>query len=293
MSRRKDNSLDVLPGFEGTVVSCRPGEQDLSDEQRFTGEVLFRDHPNVFKAVAAAFFMDGLSIRACAARFRVSVNTVRAIRDMALESTSSEAGRAAFFIKSKAERLKGLIHTRALEAIYDRLTSHASVSAIPIDTLIQIAEKYASERPETNKPSANDSGEVINIDEFEDVLNGLDGEKNSAQAEPDEKPGERAEDLGESAENLGSGNGCESSTENDSEVICSFQQSDNNQHMQALNETLCNSLSNECENEVRAAQSSAPSDGSSASCREPTALKGPLPTGAGGTPGACAAGGVN
>ena len=290
MSRRKDNSLDVLPGFEGTVIPCRPGEQDFSDEQRFTGEVLFRDHPGVFRAVAAAFFMDGLSIRACAARHRVSVNTVRAIRDMALESATTEAGRAAFFIKSKADRLKGLIHTRALEAIYDRLTNHATVSAIPVDTLIRIVEMHGSDTQTTSKQGSAGSGEVIDVEEFDDVLNGLDGEKNSAQVQPNETP---AENPGENTENPAAESGCESSTENDLVPNHSLEESNNTQCLRASNKTLCNTLCKGGENDVQPEQSSAQPEGSCASCREPPAPKDPLPIGAGGTPGASAAGGVN
>ena len=237
--------------------------------------------------------MDGLSIRACAARHRVSVNTVRAIRDMALESATTEAGRAAFFIKSKADRLKGLIHTRALEAIYDRLTNHATVSAIPVDTLIRIVEMHGSDTQTTSKQGSAGSGEVIDVEEFDDVLNGLDGEINSAQVEPNETPGEMTEDPGESAENHGAESGYESSTENDLAPNHSLEESNNTQCLRDSNETLCNTLCKGGENDVQPEQSSAQPEGSCASCCEPTAPKDPLPIGAGGTPGASAAGGVN
>ena len=171
---KRDKSPTALPGFEDTIVPARPGELDMTDEKAFTGEVLFKRHPDVFKAVAAAFFIDGLSIRAVAARFRVSVNTVRTIRDMALESKNTDAGRAAFFIKSKADRLHGIIRLRSLEAIYDRLSDPKKAAEIPIDTLVKVASIAPGEDGRKDIPA---SSEVIDIDEFDVVIDGLDREK--------------------------------------------------------------------------------------------------------------------
>lgn len=179
MSRTKDKSLTALPGFEDTITPCRPGEADLSDEKRYTGEVLYREHPDVFKAVAAAFFMDGLSIRAVAARYRVSVNTVRAIRDMAIESARTDAERAALFIKSKADRLRGIVRNRALEVLYDRLADPKTAADVSVDTLLRIAEIECTAK-EGSKTTIPASAEIIDIDEFDDVVNGLDAGKKSA-----------------------------------------------------------------------------------------------------------------
>ena len=183
-----DRSPDALPGFEFVVPPARPGEQDMSDESRYTGEVLFRDHPDVFKAVAAAFFVDGLSIRATAARYRVSVNTVRAIRDMAIADARTDAARAAFFIKSKAEKLHGIIRTRSLEAIYDRLSNPKKVDDIPIDTLMKLADILTSGEQSERRPSMPAASEIIDVEEFEDVMNGLEAGKKSARGEGREIP---------------------------------------------------------------------------------------------------------
>ena len=214
MSKRKDESLTALPGFEDTITPCRPGEADLSDEKRYTGEVLYREHPGVFKAVAAAFFIDGLSIRATAARYRVSVNTVRAIRDMALASASTDAGRAVLFIKAKADRLKGIVRTRALEVIYDRLSDPKTAAEVSVDTLMKIAE-IGQNNEDGKKTTVPASAEVIDVDEFDDVMNGLEREKFSARTDGEESAGGNGENEG-----------AECSTGNTSNGPCSFGLSD-------------------------------------------------------------------
>lgn len=211
MSKRKDESLTALPGFEDTITPRRPGEADLSDEKRYTGEVLYREHPDVFKAVAAAFFIDGLSIRATAARYRVSVNTVRAIRDMALESASTDAGRAVLFIKAKADRLKGIVRTRALEVIYDRLSDPKTAAEVSVDTLMKIAE-IGQNDGDVKKSIVPASAEVIDVDEFDDVMNGLEREKNSARTDGEESAGGNGESEG-----------AECSTDNTSKGSSSFE----------------------------------------------------------------------
>ena len=217
MSKRKDESLTALPGFEDTITPRRPGEADLSDEKRYTGEVLYREHPGVFKAVAAAFFIDGLSIRATAARYRVSVNTVRAIRDMALESASTDAGRAVLFIKAKADRLKGIVRTRALEVIYDRLTDPEKAAEVSVDTLMKIAE-IGQNNEDGKKTTVPASAEVIDVDEFDDVMNGLEREKISARTDGEESAGGNGESAGK--------DGAECSTDNTSDGPSSFELSD-------------------------------------------------------------------
>lgn len=211
MSKRKDESLTALPGFEDTITPRRPGEADLSDEKRYTGEVLYREHPGVFKAVAAAFFIDGLSIRATAARYRVSVNTVRAIRDMALESAATDAERAVFFIKAKADRLKGIVRTRALEVIYDRLSDPKTAAEVSVDTLMKIAEIGQNDGEDKKSPGPA-SAEVIDVDEFDDVMNGLEREKNSARTDGEESAGGNGENEG-----------AECSTDNTSKGSSSFE----------------------------------------------------------------------
>ena len=111
--------------------------------------------------------MDGLSIRAVAARYRVSVNTVRAIRDMAIASARTDAERAALFIKSKADRLRGIIRNRALEVLYDRLADPKTAADVSVDTLLRIAEIECPAK-EGSKTTIPASAEIIDIDEFDD-----------------------------------------------------------------------------------------------------------------------------
>lgn len=188
----------TLPGFDFVETPARPGEGDFSDDAKYTGEVLFVRHPDVFKAVAAAFFIDGLSIRAVAARYKVSVNTVRAIRDMAIDSATTNAGRVAFFIKSKADQLQRTIRTRSLEVIYDRLVDPKKSQEIPIDTLMQLA-KLNDESKSTTSPTP---GEIIDVDSFDEVINGLNAEKISAQGDGAEKVGAESGKCSTANENL-------------------------------------------------------------------------------------------
>ena len=205
----------ALPGMEALVESThgRPGDQDLSDAKRYTGEVLYRDHPDVFRAVAAAFFIDKLPVRTIAARYKVSVNTIRAIRDMALESPATDAARAAFFAKSQAEKLQGMIRTRALEAILDRLTDPEEVKKLGVDTLTELAKFGVQEQQGKARPYSTEP-EVIDVDAFDAVMNGLQAEKKSAR---------------EDGSQTGVENGADCSTPNDSGVHNSVGLSEDNQ----------------------------------------------------------------
>lgn len=286
MPSRKDQQqpLSVLPGFESTVVSARPGEHDLSDGKRYTGEVLFRDHPDVFKAVAAAFFLDGLSVRATAARYRVSVNTVRAIRDMALEGATSDAGRAAFFILNKAERLQGIVRTRALEAIYDRLANPAEAAKLTVDTLLQLAHLGTESKKESTVPA---SAEVIDVDEFDDMLNGLDAQKKSVASQGATEDGIAPDSPSESSDSADDSTAAPAkkcSTTNHSGGIDSFALSDNTQCLKGFNDPLSNYLGNQ--GEKLSSRSAADVVGAA----EEGA---PVRMGGGGYPGVRAGGGVN
>ena len=102
MAKRKSQSADVaLPGLESVVMplDVRPASKDMSDAKTFTAAVLFRDHPRVFRSACELLFRNGLSARSVAAALYLSVNTVRAIRDMVLASDGRtvDAAAAAFF----------------------------------------------------------------------------------------------------------------------------------------------------------------------------------------------------
>lgn len=232
----KARSSTPLPGFEFTVTPARPGEMDMSDAKRYTGEIVFRDHPDVFRAVAAALFMDGLSVRSTAARYRVSVNTVRAIRDMAIEGATSDAGRAAFFIRSKADRLQGIIRTRALEVLYDRLTDPAQASEIPVDTLMRMAELGVPADGGSKTPAAPGHEDVIDVDCFDDLINGLDATEKNSRGQSDDADQDPADEGAAGAEKC--------STANTETPYCSFGLSDNNQCLQGFRDSACKTLCN-------------------------------------------------
>lgn len=283
---RKDGQAPALPGMEEIVapIGVRPGEMDLSDAKRYTGEVLFRDHPDVFKAVASAFFLDGLSQRACAARFRVSVNTVRAIRDMALEAAPTEAGRAALFIKSRADKLQGIIRSRALDVLLDRLTDEDEAKKISVDTLVQLSKLGQDEPAKQSAKSGESEPEVIDVDEFDAMLDGLDAEKKSA--------GESVPGDGRSAADPSAETGAECSTPNDPEGVGSFELSEGMHENIGSTQTLCNSL---CKSGDSAETSPGPgvTSGESASSPAPLAADGKGPPGGAGVPGGAARPGVD
>ena len=200
MAKRNESEVG-LPGLEDalTPMDMRPAGVDMSDEKVYTAALLFRDHPRVFKSACNLLFKNGLSERSVAAALYLSVNTVRAIRDMvtsaSANATDSEA--AAFFIKSRIRNSRRLVQLRALEALEDKLTDERKVEELKVDTLlsaiktIQELEKPVEEKPE-EKPTKKEA-EIydINADQFDDVLNGLNEEKKSARG--DAVPGDDAE----------------------------------------------------------------------------------------------------
>lgn len=283
---RKDGQTPALPGMEEIVspIGVRPGEMDLSDARRYTGEVLYRDHPDVFRAVAAALFLDGLSQRACAARYRVSVNTVRAIRDMALEAAPTEAGRAALFIKSRADKMRGIIRARALDVLLDRLTDEDEARKISVDTLVQLSKLGQDEPAKQPAKSGGSEPEVIDVDEFDAMLDGLDSGKKSA--------GESVPGDGRSAADPCAETGAECSTGNGPEGVSSFELSEGMPQNKASTQTLCNSS---CKSGDSAATSSGlgVTSDESASSPAPLAADGKGPPGGAGVPGGAARPGVD
>jgi hypothetical protein len=174
----------ALPGFESLVapLNARPGDVDMRDQKVYTAEHIFRQHPNVFKAAARLLFVNGLSERSVAAALMLSVNSVRAIRNMALEANAhGDSAAAAFFIKSKAAQSRKLLQIKALEAIQDRLEDAEKLKEISLAELISVVKtvdtldgdgKTAREKVQTG------DAEVVDIEVFDSVLDGLNAGKN-------------------------------------------------------------------------------------------------------------------
>lgn len=169
----------MLPGMEelATGVDVRPGDCDMTDEKIYTAERLFKQHQRVFQSAARLLFSNGLSERSVAAALYLSVNTVRAIRDMVLKSQSgeSQAAAAALFLKNKASRSRKVLQLRALEVIQDRLEDEEKCKEIGVESLLSVIKTVDTlEGHSENKKNSVDEGEIIDVvDVFDEALNGL------------------------------------------------------------------------------------------------------------------------
>lgn len=247
MSKRQKQSGQSLPGLEALVVpaNVRPCDVDMTDEQVFTAGVLFSSHPDVFKSAATMLFKYGDSERKIAEILRISTNTVRAIRDMVVEgaATGDSAAAAAFFIKSRAANARRTVQLRALEVIKDRLDDPDEAKKIGIETLISVTKLDGPDDDSSAHPKAA-APTIIDVDEFDDVLNGLDGEKKNAASVP-AADGPAASAMDELDRRLDGDCGTvECSTRSAENSQRSFELSGSSQCLRALRETSCNSLCN-------------------------------------------------
>ena len=169
----------MLPGMEelATGVDVRPGDCDMTDEKIYTAERLFKQHKRVFQSAARLLFSNGLSERSVAAALYLSVNTVRAIRDMVLKSQSgeSQAAAAALFLKNKASRSRKVLQLRALEVIQDRLEDEVKCKEIGVEALLSVIKTVDTlEGSSESKKNSAENGEIIDVvDVFDEALNGL------------------------------------------------------------------------------------------------------------------------
>jgi hypothetical protein len=194
-------------------LDVRPASEDMSDAKTFTAAVLFRDHPRVFRSACELLFRNGLSARSVAAALYLSVNTVRAIRDMVLASDGRtvDAAAAAFFVKSRVSQARRIVQLRALEAVEDKLNDAAELKAISVDTLIsavksidEIERQDSGGKPDTRKDEIID----LDVDAFDAALDGLNGEKKCAREDGRDSAADRAD----CEDDEGFGQGCECST---------------------------------------------------------------------------------
>ncbi len=185
---------DALPGLETAIepLAARPGDIDMTDASRYTATVLFNKHRRVFDAVCKALFNGGLSDRMTASILSVSVNTVRAIRDMVLasikETNASPAAARAFFYKTKSRHAKRVIQLKALEEVSDRMENPDYLKSLSISELLSISDRVDTLNEDSSEAKESKSSKdiVVEITEFEDVVNGLTSEKKSAGEEPGE-----------------------------------------------------------------------------------------------------------
>lgn len=183
----------MLPGMEelATGVDARPGEFDMRDEKIYTAERLFKQHKRVFNSAAQLLFQNGLSERSVSAALYLSVNTVRAIRDMVIKSQSgeSQAAAAAFFLRNKASRARKVLQLRALEVIQDRLEDDKKCKEIGVNELLSViktVDTLEGQTPEAKKNVRDgvEVGEIIDVvDVFDEAINGLNEGENPRAAD--------------------------------------------------------------------------------------------------------------
>ena len=266
----------ALPGFEELVKTAidRAGSQDLHDK-RYTAATVLRDYPETFKSVAAAIFKYNLPNRVIRDLYRMNGATVKGIHDMVMGVAAHDA-RGGFLMKCRAASTKSIVISRLLDSILDKLDDPNVVADMTVSELTSILERLSPHEQVQQKDDAKraDVTVVEPSEDFESVINGLITEKIRA---PELAGHLGADDEAEQALKCSTGN---SSTGKNSLLM-----SDTTKKSPINNNSLCNSL---CKSSAGCA------DGSDSPARAPAApASAESPQGAGGTPGASRAGGVN
>ena len=211
----------ALPGFEGLVLpdTDRAGSQDFTDAKKYTGLTIRRDYPQTFDSVVRALFYYKLPIRACADLFRMNSQCVGAIRDMVIAEAATDE-RAAFLINSRQKSQRDLVITRLVETIAEKLEDPETVKRMGIDELTLILNRLESAKPArngTDEPSKSPKlrkGEVIDVDKFDVIMDGLNQEKKSAERSGAEAALEDNPGAGETH------SGCSTANENTGYAHC-------------------------------------------------------------------------
>ena len=266
----------ALPGFEELVKTAidRAGSQDLHDK-RYTAATVLRDYPETFKSVAAAIFKYNLPNRVIRDLYRMNGATVKGIHDMVMGVAAHDA-RGGFLMKCRAASTKSIVISRLLDSILDKLDDPNVVADMTVSELTSILERLSPHEQVQQKDDTKraDVTVVEPSEDFESVINGLVTEKIRAP--------ELAGDLGADDE---AEQALKCSTGNSSTGNRSLQMSDTTPRNPINNNGLCNGL---CK------VSDAGADGSDSPASAPSAPSSAEGTpGAGGTPGASRAGGVN
>ena len=262
----------ALPGFEKLVSTAvdRAGSQCLQDK-RYTAAVVLRDYPETFKSVAAAIFKYNLPNRVIRDLYRMNGATVKGIHDMVMGAASTDP-RGGFLMKCRAASTKSIVISRLLDTILDKLDDPNVVADMSVSELTSILDRLSPHEPSEKKDDAKrtDVTVVEQAEDFESVINGLVTEKIRAP----QIDGERH------VEQPGECSMC-----NTSSACGSFQQSYNTAKTIGNSGGLCNALCKgvECGEQTDESPARPPAATSSAEATP----------GAGGTPGASRAGGVN
>ena len=212
------NQDDMLPGFAefvGKVVTDRAGAVDLTNEKKYTAEVVMRDYPGTYKSVVRALFYYRLPTRTVRDLFRMSGATVAAIRNQVL-AASANGGAASFFTKARSQSQRDIVLCQLLDAIEERLHDPKKLEKLSITELTGLLLRLEHAKPASNGTEPKDEKDItiVEPDQFDAVLDGLEDEKKFA----------RQVGVGSDMENGGSGGGegaAECSTRSGKDGVCS------------------------------------------------------------------------
>lgn len=176
---------DMLPGFAefvGKVVTDRAGAVDLTDEKKYTAEVVMRDYPGTYKSVVRALFYYRLPTRTVRDLFRMSGATVAAIRNQVL-AASANGGAASFFTKARAQSQRDIVLCQLLDAIEERLHDPKKLEKLSITELTGLLLRLEHAKPASNgtEPKGEKDITIVEPDQFDAILDGLKEEKKSAR----------------------------------------------------------------------------------------------------------------
>ena len=180
---------DELPGFAdfvGKVVADRGGAVDLTDEKKYTAEVVLRDYPGTYRSVVRALFYYRLPTRTVRDLFRMSGATVQAIRNQVL-AAGANGGAASFFTKARAQSQRDIVLCQLLDVIEERLHDPGKLAALSITELAELLSRLERAKPASNGTESTASNDekkditIVEADQFDAVLDGLEDEKKFAR----------------------------------------------------------------------------------------------------------------
>lgn len=207
-------SGEVLPGMEDWAVD-RPGAVDMRDEKRYTTAVLARRYPKVFESIQTGLNY-GIPVSAIAELLHVSKHTVMQVRDML-------AAARPFFVEGRQRTLRGMIKLKSLELINERLNKGEDLTLEELKRLANWDADGGTDNPSV-KPTNKKTGDTIEIEDvmaWNEAIDGLMAEENSAREVAEKVEGDGVEADGES--------GLEGSTGSKIDGCCSVEQSAENE----------------------------------------------------------------
>lgn len=174
-----------LPGFAefvGKVVTDRAGAEDLGDESKYTAEVVMRDYPGTYASAVRALFYYRLPVRTVSDLFRMSRATVAAIRNHVL-AASANGGAASFFVEARMRSQRDIVACQLMDLLEDRLSNHDQTKKLTMGDIVGMLKQVDSIQPPSNG-TKNDKPPIIPVvepDQFDAVLDGLEDEKKCAE----------------------------------------------------------------------------------------------------------------